>query len=108
MTDRWLLVLIALPLFAYMMYAIGETITRSSLTPGRRVAWCVFLLAVPVASLVVYVVVRPVRSTRRIRHGPPATSRADAIVELAERRQRGESSDAQYRSDIEALTANGR
>jgi hypothetical protein len=106
MTDRWMLVLIALPLFAYLVYAIGETITRPSLTPGRRAAWCLFLLAVPVASLVVYVVVRPVRSTRRIRRGPPATGRADSIVELVERRQRGESSDDHYRSEMQALKVN--
>jgi hypothetical protein len=102
MNERLLLVLVGLPYLAMLLAALVEVVRRRDLPVGRRVVWFAALLVVPVVALFAYVVARPPRSVR-ISGSDGDPSPAEAIVLLAERRQRGELSDTDYAAGIDQI-----
>jgi uncharacterized membrane protein len=89
------------PLLALWLFALGEVIRRADLSGARKLVWLIALL-VPAIGLAVYVVARPTRALYAER--PTADlSVAERIVRVAERRQRGEVTDAEYLSEIDAI-----
>lgn len=102
MSDVWLVVVIALPLLAMWIAALVEVARRNDLAGARKAAWIATLILVPVLGLAVYVVVRPPGAVR-VSGGRADQARAETIVALAERRQRGEIDDSTYRSEVRAV-----
>lgn len=105
MSDLWLLLLVGLPILVAVVLAVAEVIARPDLGPGRTVMWVVALVGVPVIAVAVYAVVRPMRGSRAhaaVTEGSPA---AERLVEAAERRQRGEIDDEEFRSTVDAIVA---
>ncbi len=103
MNDVWALVVVALPLLAMWIAALVETVRRHDLTGGRKVAWIGALLLLPVVGLAVYLVARPPRTARASR-GRAGQARAESVVVLAERRQRGEIDEETYRTEIATVS----
>jgi hypothetical protein len=103
MSGPVVLLVVGTPLLALWIYAVSEVIRRADLPSARKLAWVVALVLVPVLGLAVYVVVRPTRALYAER---PTTglSAAESIVRVAEQRQRGELTDAEYLVAIAAMT----
>ena len=105
MSAPFALLAVGAPLLALWLYALGEVILRADLSGTRKLGWILALL-VPVIGLAVYVVARPTRALYAER--PTADlSAAERVVRVAERRQRGELTDAEYLSEIEAIASFG-
>lgn len=104
MTDEWPLVLIGLPLVVLLIWAIVEVAGREDLSAVRRGGWIVALLVFPVILLGAYIVVRPPRAVQ-VSGGHADMARAEAIVLLAERRQRGELDDGEYHGEVAAIAS---
>ena len=101
MSDTWLLIVVAVPLYLLAIWALIEVATRRDLSGGRRVLWVLALLLVPAVALAVYLAVRPPRRIVRLVEANPAGSdTAEAIVTAAEARQRGALDDDGYRSVV--------
>jgi len=106
MSDLTLFVIAVLPLLALLVYALVEVIRRRDLSRGHRVAWVAALLLVSVVGLAAYLIARPPRPVKSST-GRVDTSAAEALVLAAERRQRGESTDDEYRAEIASVVAGG-
>ncbi len=102
MNDLWAIIVVALPLLALWFAAMVEVVRRQDLVAGRKVAWLAALLLLPVIGLAVYVVVRPPHAVR-VSGGRADQARAETIVVLAERRQRGEIDDETYLAEVRAV-----
>ncbi len=102
MSDIWAVIVVALPLIAMWLAALVEVARRRDLDSARRAIWIAVLIVVPVIALAVYVVVRPPRAVR-LSGGRADQARAETIVALAERRQRGEIDDSTYRTEVRAV-----
>lgn len=96
MSERWLLLLAVLPLIVIWATAFLEVVTRDDLRPAGRLGWFAVLLLAPVVGLAVYVVARPTRPRMASERATASTS-AEALVVVAERRHRGEIGDGEYR-----------
>lgn len=104
MSDWLIIVVVALPLIALWALAIVEVVRRRDLGGGRTAAWVGALALAPLVALVVYIVLRPPRPVESSRTDADTTT-AERIVVLAERRQRGELSDAEYRDEVRRIRA---
>lgn len=104
MIDTWTLVVVAVPLIALWVGAIVEVVRRQDLSGARTAVWILALLLVPLIALVAYVVVRPARAVDA-GHQRADTTRAEAIVAAAERRQRGDIDDDGYRRLVSEATS---
>ncbi len=101
--NGWvLLVLVGLPLLAMWIRAVVEVIGRNDLGAGRTALWLAVLVLVPVVGLAVYVVVRPPRRPALSTTAAPSSD-AEQLVLLAERRQRHEMTDEEFRSAVAHL-----
>lgn len=106
MSDREVLVvvLVSLPLVVLWVSAIVEVLRRRDLATGRRLVWVAALLVFQIPALAVYVVVRPPRPVRMSRVAV-GTERAEALVTLAEQRQRGDVTDAEWITGLQEIGA---
>ncbi len=101
--NGWvLLVVVGLPLLALWISAVVEVIARHDLGAGRTMLWLAVLLLVPVLGLAVYVVARPPRRPARSVTATPSSD-AEQLVLLAERRQRHEITDGEFRAAVARL-----
>lgn len=101
--NGWvLLVVVGLPLLAVWIRTVVEVIGRDDLGAGRKALWLAVLVLVPVVGLAVYVVVRPPRRPARSTTAAPSSG-AEQLVLLAERRQRHEITDEEFRSAVARL-----
>jgi len=99
-SDAAVLVLAGLPILVAIVLAAVEVVTRPDLGTLGRIVWLVALVAVPVIGVAVYSVARPLRqstSTVSDHDGPPD---AERLVVAAERRQRGEIDDVEFRAEV--------
>lgn len=102
MSDWFLLIVAGLPLLALWLYAAVEVVRRRDLSGARTVMWLAALFLVPVVGLAVYVVARPPRAVGSGQGGANFAA-AEALVDAAECRQRGDTTDAEYRAEIVAM-----
>jgi hypothetical protein len=101
--NEWvLLVIVGLPLIAVWISTVVEVIGRQDLRIGRTLVWLAVLVLVPVLGLAVYVVARPPRRPARSATAAPSTE-AEQLVLLAERRQRDELTDDEFRAAVGRL-----
>lgn len=102
MHDLVWLVIATVPLLVLSVGAIVEISWRSDLPVRHRVAWVAVLVALPPIGLAAYVVFRPPpRPTTT--HGTGGGSSAELLVVVAERHQRGEIDDDEYRAEMARL-----
>ncbi|MGI9645750.1 MAG: PLDc N-terminal domain-containing protein [Ilumatobacteraceae bacterium] len=104
MSELSILLLVILPFVALLVWSIIEIGTRSDLDTLRRIGWFLAVVILPVIGLAAYVVVRPPQGVRRS-GGHADTAMAEAIVLLAERRQRSEISDEEFRVEVGAIAS---
>ena len=108
MSDWLVLLVAAVPLLVLWVWALWDDArSRHDLGPGRRVLWAVGLVALPVIGLAAYLVTRPPRDRRRRQVDEDGARDAASVVDVAERHQRGELTDAEYRTEIRSLTRRG-
>lgn len=103
MNDWLVFVVVTVPFMALELAALVEVARRHDLAAGRKVAWLAAILVIPIIGLATYLVVRPSRPVASSRVGA-GTERAEAVVALAERRQRGAISDDGYLTAMRELT----
>ncbi len=102
MSDWVLLLLVALPLLALWIRSIVEVAGRSDSSGSQRLVWLLILILIPILGLAAYVVARtPPKS--RVSGGNSDSRRAESLVLLAERRQRGEVDEADYGEAVAAF-----
>lgn len=99
MSGWWTLVVVAIPLIVLWVGALLEVLRRDDLRARSRVAWLAAIVVVPLLSLAAYVVARPPRALRTSGAGGD-DARALELVVLAERRQRGEITDAEFAAQL--------
>jgi hypothetical protein len=106
MTDRQVLlfVLVSLPLAALWVSAIVEVLRRRDLVRVHRLVWIAALLVLPIPALAVYVVMRPPRPVR-VSGVAVGAERAEELVTLAEQRQRGDLTDAEWITGLQEIGA---
>ena len=102
MSELSVLAFVALPYLGLLIWSIIEIGTRSDLHTARRIAWLALVVLLPVVGLAIYVVARPPKGAQ-VSGGRPDVSNAEALVLLAERRQRGELNDDAYEIEIAAV-----
>jgi uncharacterized membrane protein len=102
--EGWLLILAGLPLLGLQLWAIVDVVRRRDLWLPRQIGWLLVLAVIPIVALGVYVVVRPPRAVQ-ISGGHADMARAEAIVLLAERRQRGEIRDDEFGVEVAAIAS---
>lgn len=103
MSDMWVLVIVALPLIGLLAGAVMEVARRDDLARLRKAMWLGALLLIPIFGLAFYIVVRPPRAEQV---GVDAdASNAEAVVLLAERRQRGDLTDTEFHSEVAAIVS---
>jgi uncharacterized membrane protein len=103
MSDIWVLIVITLPLIGLVAGAVIQVARRSDLTTPRRIGWILALVLIPVFGLAFYIVARPPRAEQV--GGPTDVSNAEAIVILAERRQRGKLTDTEYQDELAGIAS---
>lgn len=102
MSEWVLLLIVALPLVALWIRSVFEVVRRGDYSATQRVTWLLILILIPVVGLAAYVVARrPL--TPRVSGERGDSSRAEELVLLAERRQRGELDDAGFHAAVTAL-----
>lgn len=99
MVDWWTLVVVAIPLLVMWAGALIEVLRRDDLRTRGRVGWIIAILVVPLIGLAAYVVARPTRALPTSGTGGGDTA-ARGLVVLAERRQRGEITDAEFATEL--------
>jgi uncharacterized membrane protein len=99
-TEVALVVLAGVPILVAVVLAAVEVVTRPDLGTLSRVAWLVALVALPVVGVAVYAVVRPLRRSTAATHDANGSDDAERLVVAAERRQRGEIDDVEFRSVV--------
>jgi uncharacterized membrane protein len=104
--SDWLVLLVAaVPLLVLWVWALWDDArSRHDLGRGSRVLWAVGLIALPVIGLAAYLVTRPPGDRRRRQLDDEGAQAAATVVEVAERHQRGELTDDEYRAEIGSLT----
>jgi uncharacterized membrane protein len=101
--NKWtLLLIVGLPFLALWARAILEVFRRDDLAAVQTLTWILVLAFVPALGLAAYIVVRTPPKTR-VSGGSANSSRAEHLVLLAERRQRGELADDEYRLALSGL-----
>jgi hypothetical protein len=95
MSGWWTLVVVAIPLFVLWAGALLEVLRRNDLRTRSRVAWLAAIVVLPLLGLAAYLVARPPRALPTSGTGG-GDVRALELVVLAERRQRGEITDAEF------------
>ena len=104
MSNDWLvLVLVGLPLVIATVLALVEVVGRTDLEPLRTVVWVIALVGVPVIVVAVYAVVRPIGRAGEVLPDADASPGAERLVDAAERRQRGEMDDDEFRAVVAGL-----
>ena len=103
MSGVWVLIIVALPLIGLLVGAIVEVIRRRDLTMLQKTMWLLALVLIPVFGLAVYIVVRPPRA-EQLSEAADA-SNAEAIVLLAEGRQRGDLTDSEFHFKVAAIAS---
>ena len=103
MSDVWVLIVVALPLIGLLVGAVIEVARRSDLTRLWKFVWLGALVLIPIFGLAFYIVVRPPRAEQV--GGPTDVSNAEAIVILAERRQHGDLTEAEFHIELAAITS---
>ncbi len=99
MSETSILLVVVLPFLALLVWSVAEIATRRDLNVPRRIGWLLLVVILPVIGVAAYIVLRPPR--RAVATTTRAdTARAEAIVVLAERRQRGEISDDEHRVEV--------
>lgn len=98
MNDVWALIVVALPLIGLLVAAVIEIARRNDLTGLWKLLWMGALVLIPIFGLAFYIVVRPPHAEQL--GGLADASNAEAIVLLAERRQRDELTDADYHDQL--------
>lgn len=104
MSDVALIVLAGLPILVAVVLAVVEVVTRPDLSTFRRIVWVVALVAVPVIGVAVYALVRPLRRSVSTVGDIDGPSDAERLVVAAERRQRGEIDDDEFRRVVAEVT----
>jgi uncharacterized membrane protein len=100
----WFLVA-AVPLLVIWAWALWDDArSRHDLRLRSRVVWAVALIALPVIALAAYLIARPPRDHRQRPLDDENVEDAASVVDVAERHQRGELTDDEYRSEIRSLT----
>ena len=104
--NDWLWFLVAVvPLLVIRAWALWDDArSRHDLRLRSRVLWAVALIALPVIALAAYLVSRPPRDRRQRPLRNENAEDAASVVDVAERHQRGELTDDEYRSEIRSLT----
>lgn len=103
MNDWLTLVLVGLPLVVAAMLAIVDVIRRSDLGTFRITIWIVALVLMQPVAVVVYVLVRPLPEDRKPSTDSDGSARAELLVEAAERHQRDEIDDGEFRTVVAAI-----
>lgn len=104
MNEWTVLVIVVVPLVALWIRSMVEVARRQDFIATQKLTWLLILVLFPVAGLAAYVVARtppPVRQSG----GRPDAHRAEQLVLLAERRQRGDLDDAEFASAAARLRA---
>ncbi len=105
MSDLLVILVLAVPLFVLWAWGLWDVArSRHDLSGWRRVVWLVALLLLPVIALAAYLLTRPPPDRRQRPLVDENVEVAARIVSVAERHQRGELTDDQYRSEIRELT----
>jgi len=102
MSEWALLLIVALPLLALWIRSMFEVVRRGDYSATQRVTWTLILILIPVVGLASYVVART-SPKLRVSGERGDSSRAEELVLLAERRQRGELDDAGFHEAVAAL-----
>jgi hypothetical protein len=102
MSEWTLLLIVALPLLALWIRSVFDVARRGDYSSTQRVAWLLILILIPIVGLAAYVVART-PPTARESGGSGDPSRAEDLVLLAERRQRGELNDVGFHEAVAAL-----
>ncbi len=102
MSDELTIAVIMLPLPALWVLAVVDVVRRGDLGTGRTIGWIAVLVLIPLFGLLAYIVLRPPRAVESSRPSGD-TSAAEAVVELAERRQRGDVDDETYLSELTVI-----
>lgn len=102
MSEWVLLLIVALPLLAFWIRSVFEVLRRDDFALTQRVAWLLLLILIPIVGLAGYVVART-PPPARVSGGSGDPSRAEDLVLLAERRQRGEVDDVGFHEAVAAL-----
>lgn len=102
MSDTVTLLVFSIPYIAVWAASVIEVFRRNDLGTTRTVMWIAALVLLPLIGLLAYIVLRPARAVESSRLGA-STEQAEAIVVLAERRQRGELDEADYLSELAAI-----
>jgi len=104
MSEWTLLVIVALPLLALWIRSIVEVVRRGDSSVTQRLTWIIILVLLPVVGLAAYIVARTPPKPR-VSGGDVDSGRAERLVLLAERRQRGELDDDDFRLAVAELEA---
>ena len=105
MSDLLVIIVLAVPLFVLWAGALWDVLqSRHDLTRPRRALWVLAVLLLPIIGLAAYLLTRPPhdRFSRPLDY--EYVEDAARIVAVAERHQRGELTDDEYRSEIRSLT----
>jgi hypothetical protein len=102
MSEWVLLLIVALPLLAFWIRSVFEVVRRGDYSATQRLAWILILILIPVVGVAAYVVARTPPKIR-VSGASGNSSRAEELVLLAERRQRGDLDDAGFHGAAAAL-----
>jgi len=102
MSELSVLAFVALPYIGLLVWSIIEISRRADLDTAGRVGWLALVVLLPVVGLAIYIVARPPKGAQ-LSGGRADASNAEALVVLAERRQRGELTDDAYEIEVAAV-----
>ena len=102
MNEWTLLVVVVVPLIALWIRSVVEVARRQDYIATQRLTWALILVLIPVVGLAAYVVARTPPPVR-LSGGRPDAHRAEQLVLLAERRQRGDLDDDGFHDAVAAL-----
>lgn len=105
MSDLLVILVLAVPLLVLWAWGLWDVArSRHDLPVGRRVLWALALVVLPVVALAAYLLTCPPRDRRQRPLDDENVENAARIVTLAERHQRGELTDDEYRNETARLT----
>lgn len=102
MNEWTLLVVVVVPLIALWIRSVVEVARRQDYIATQRLTWVLTLVLLPVVGLAAYVVARTPPPVR-LSGGRPDAHRAEQLVLLAERRQRGDLDDDGFNDAVAEL-----
>ena len=104
MSDLLVIIVLAVPLFVLWAGALWDVLqSRHDLTRPRRALWVLAVLLLPIIGLAAYLLTRPPHARFSRPLADEYVEDAARIVAVAERHQRGELTDDEYRSEIRSL-----